>query len=211
VIIKHLAVTKLAWLLLVPVLALTGCHETAPSGPTTDLIVVTEFAKSQGTVTLDSSFGFSLYRGSPGVPAQQRATSIASAVAFLVSDTITQRLREAGYDSASTTDPNPQIPGRALIVSGSFREINEGHRRQVGAEESSVVADVQVVATGPGGNPRPVLTLHLDSRALPPGRVASALSRHETGVNADATRVGDAIARSVIDLARRNNWTIASH
>jgi hypothetical protein len=196
-------------LVLLPVLFAAGCIEeesTAAAGP--DLIVVTEFAVPEGAVVLDQSFGFSLYRGQPGVPQQKRAVSVGHAVGFLVSDTITQRLREAGYEAASTTDPNPKVPGRALIVIGTFRQIDEGHRRRVGAEGSSVVADVQVRATGPGGSLQPVLTMHVDSRQLPRTPVGHG---RETGVNADAARVGAAAARAVVSLAQHNHWTVVSH
>src|SRR5262249_15195305 len=164
---------------LLVVLGLAGCIDEGAGGARPDMIVVTEFAVTPATVVLDPSFGFSLYRGQPGVPQQQRATSIANAVGFLVSDTITERLRQLGYDTASTTDPNPRIDSRALIVTGAFRQIDEGHRRQVGAEQSAVVADVQVRATGPGARPDPVLSLHVDSRQLP--RELAARGR-ETGV-----------------------------
>jgi hypothetical protein len=102
------------------------------------------------------------------------------------------------------------VPGRALIVSGAFRQIDEGHRRHVGAENSSVVVDVQVRATGPGASGQPLLSLHLDSRTLPPAPPRTLPSRRETGINADAARVGDAIARAVIDIARHNNWTVVA-
>lgn len=201
------------FLVALPLLALAGCVEglTAhPSPSASDFIVVSDFAVPEGVVHLDSSFGFSLYRGSAGVPPQQRAASVGRAVGFLVTDAITQRLRATGYDAASTTDPAPQPGGnRALIVSGRFRVINEGYRRRPGGENSAVIAEVQVKAQLPGRGLEPVQSFTVDSRSAPRVAVASAATRRETGVDADATRVGAEIARVVAEIARRNNWVPA--
>ena len=111
-------------------LSLAGCVDglNVSSGPSSDFIVISDFALPQGAVRLDPSFGFSLHRGDPGVPAQQRAASIGRAVGFLVTDTITDRLRTLGYDAVSTTDPSPKTDARALLISGTFHEIDEGDR-----------------------------------------------------------------------------------
>ena len=58
-------------------LALAGCAEVETAGlARPNLIIVREFAASEGVVTLDPSFGFSLYRGAAGVPPRQRAASV---------------------------------------------------------------------------------------------------------------------------------------
>lgn len=191
-----------------PLLGLAGCVEdlTAASGPTSDFIVISDFALPQGVVRLDPSFGFSLYRGEPGVPAQQRAASIGRAVGFLVTDTITDQLRALGYDAVSTTDPSPKTGARALIVTGTFREIDEGERRRPDEVGSAVIADVQIKAELPGGGIQPVQSFSVDSRTAPHAGVAGAATRRETGVNADAARIGAQIAAVVAEVARRNNW-----
>ncbi len=193
-----------AWLSL---LLLAACVEPVTStGPASDFIVVSDFAVPEGAVHLDPSFGFSLYRGAPGVPEQRRALSIGRAVGFLVSDAITERLRGLGYDTASTTNPNPALDKRALIVTGRFRVIDEGSRRRVGSENSAVIAEVQVKAQVPGRGVQPVQSFTVDSRTAPRVAATSAATRRETGVDADATRVGAEIARMVAEIARRNNW-----
>src|SRR5262249_32249426 len=113
-------------------LAVAGCEQgvTIGSGPASDFIVISDFAVPPGAVRRDPSFGFSLYRGEAGVPSQQRAASVGRAVGFLVTDTITNRLRTLGYDAESTTDPAPKTNSRALVVTGTFREIDEGQRRR---------------------------------------------------------------------------------
>src|SRR5580700_626339 len=179
-----------------PFLALAACVEgvTVP-GPASDFVVVSDFTVPEGAVRLDPSFGFSLYRGEPGVPAQQRAASIGRAVGFLVTDTIVDRLRALGYDTVSTTDPSPKTGARTLIVAGAFREIDEGERRRPNEVGSAVIADVQIKAEIPGlAGLQPVQSFSVDSRAAPRAGAPSAATRRETGVNADATRIGAQIA-----------------
>ena len=198
---------------LLPVLTLAGCIEgVTVSGPPSDFIVVSDFAVPEGVVHLDSSFGFSLHRGEAGVPPQQRAASVGRAVAFLVADTITDRLRARGYDATSTTNPNPVGSGyRALMVSGTFGAIDEGQRRRVGNEHSAVIATVEIKAEVQGGGIQRVQSFTVDSRSAPPTRAQSGATKRETGVDADATRVGAEIARVVAEVARRNNWVPAAH
>jgi hypothetical protein len=194
-------------------LALAGCIEgvTVASPTPSDFIVVSDFIAPQGVVRLDPSFGFSLYRSEAGVPTEQRATSVGRAVAFLVTDTITDRLRARGYDAVSTINPNPSRTGyRALLVSGTFRTIDEGQRRRVGDEHSAVIADVEIKAELPSGT-QPVQRFTVDSRSAPQTRAESGATKRETGVDADATRVGAEIARVVAEIARRNNWVPATH
>jgi hypothetical protein len=192
-------------------LALAGCVEgVTTSAPPSDFIVISDFAAPEGVVRLDPSFGFSLYRGEAGVPTRQRAASIGRAVAFLVTDTIADRLRARGYDATSTTNPSPTGSGhRALIVGGTFRTIDEGQRRRVANEQSAVIADVEIKAELPGGGTQKVQSFTVDSQSAPQTRAESGATRRETGVNADAARVGAEIARIVAEVAQRNNWVPA--
>jgi hypothetical protein len=190
-------------------LALAACDiVSGPAGPASDFIVVSDFNLPDGVVHLDQSFGFSLYRGEPGVPPQQRSASIGRAVGFLVTDTVTDRLRAQGYDAQSTmtTNPNPISGHRALLVSGTFRAIDEGQRRRVGDEHSAVIAQVDIRAEQPSGAIQQVQSFTVDSRSVPPARPSAGSTQRETGVDADAARVGAEIARVVGEVARRNNW-----
>jgi hypothetical protein len=191
-------------------LTLAGCVEgiSGPSGPS-DFIVVSDFVVPEGAVHLDPSFGFSLYRGETGVPRQQRGASVGRAVAFLVTDTIVERLRSRGYDATSATAP-ASSGYRALIVSGTFRAVDEGARRRVGNEHSAVIADVEIKATLTNGTTQLVQRFAVDSRSAPPAPPQGVATGRETGVNADATRVGVEIARVVAEVARRNNWVPAT-
>src|SRR5579872_2193534 len=93
-------------------------------------IVVRPFSVSPGQVTLDPTLGFSLYRGAPGVPAQRRAASVARAVAFTLADAITTELGDLGYDVVRSDTAGAESGGRALIITGGFDRIYEGHRHQ---------------------------------------------------------------------------------
>src|SRR5712691_958121 len=133
--------TAAAALLLV---ALAGCALERGSAVHPNPIIVREFAVSPGVVTLDPSFGFSLYRGAAGVPPRQRAAGVARAAAFNLADTVVEQLRGLGYDAIRSDAASPQPGGRALIVTGAFRQINEGYRRRVGAEDSSVTVSGEI-------------------------------------------------------------------
>jgi hypothetical protein len=173
--------------------------------------VVSDFAVSAGAVHLDPSMGFSLYRGEAGVPKEQRAASIGRAVAFLVTDTVVDQLRARGYDTVSTSNPNPSDTGhRALIVSGTLSTIDEGQRRRVGNEHSAVIGQVNIRAELPSGGTQNVQSFAVDSRSAPPATANNGATKRETGVDADATRVGAEIARVIADIARRNNWLPAT-
>jgi hypothetical protein len=184
---------------------------TGPNGPPSDFIVVSDFAVPQGAVRLDPTMGFSLYRGEAGVPREQRATSVGRAVAFLVTDTVVDQLRARGYDTVSTSNPNPSNSGyRALIVSGTLTTVDEGNRRRAGDEHSAVIGQVNIKAELPGGGVQNVQSFAVDSRSAPAATANNGATQRETGVDADATRVGAEIARVVAEVARRNNWIPAT-
>ena len=188
-------------------LVLAGCTGQRAGGPAhPDPIIVRAFTFSPGAVTLDPSFGFSLYRGSPGVPPRQRADSVGRAAAFTLADRVAQQLTSLGYDALRSDSATAEPGGRALIVRGAFRHIDEGHRRQ----DASVAVDVEIDSQTAGGAPRRLTAFSLDSRRIPPEPLTVAGARRGSDVNAAATAVGDAIARYASDLARLNDWPRAA-
>jgi len=192
-------------------LALAGCADGETTGlARPNLIIVRDFTASEGVVTLDPSFGFSLYRGAAGVPPRQRAASVGRAAAFNLADTVVEQLRGLGYDAVRSDAASAQSGGRALVVTGVFRQINEGYRRRVGAEDSSVVVDGEIDYQSAGAAPRRLSSFSLDSRQVPREPIVSASARRGSDVNSAAVRVGHAVARAVVELARRNNWPGAS-
>ena len=192
-------------------LALAGCAEGETAGlARPNLIIVREFAASEGVVTLDPSFGFSLYRGATGVPPRQRAASVGRAAAFNLADTVVEQLRGLGYDAVRPDGASPQPGGRALVVTGAFRQINEGHRRHVGAEDASIAVAGEIDYQSAGAAPRRLTSFSLDSRQVPREPIVSASARRGSDVSSAAVRVGHAVAGAVVELARRNNWPGAS-
>jgi hypothetical protein len=191
-------------------LAATACAEDSAGLARPNAIIVREFALNQAAITLDPSFGFSLHRGTPGVPPRQRAASVGRAVAFSVSDAVVEQLRQAGYDAVRSDSASAEPGGRALIVTGAIRHIDEGQRRRVGAHDPSVAASGEIdYRTGAGAAPQRLTNFSLDSRQVPRERVSTALAGGNE-INAAAVRLGHAIAQSVLDIARRQNWPGAS-
>lgn len=191
--------------------ALAGCVPERAGGPAhPNPIIVREFAASPGVVTLDPSFGFSLNRGTSGVPPRQRAGGVARAVAFSLADAITTQLNLLGYDAIRSDTAAPEPGTRALIVSGAFRHIDEGRRRRVGAENPSIAIDAAIDYQVEAAAPQRMTELHLDSRQVPQGAVVGVSARRGVDVNLAAARVGGAIARYVSETARLNNWPAAS-
>jgi hypothetical protein len=168
-----------------------------------NLIIVRDFSVSSAAVTLDPSFGFSLYRGSPGVPPAQRAASVGRAAAFSVADTVVQQLAALGYDVAKSNTAGAERGGRALIVTGVFREINEGRRRQVGAENARVAVDVEINLQPGGAAPLRMMSFPVDSQRTVGD---SGAGRRGATLNAAADRVGRIIAQTTGELARLNHW-----
>ncbi len=189
------------------VVALAGCvPERAGSPAHPNPIIVREFAASTGVVTLDPSFGFSLNRGVSGVPPSQRAAGVARAAAFSLADAIAQQLVASGYDAIRSDAAAPEPGARALIVTGAFRQIDEGRRRRVGAENPSIAVDAEIDYQAEAAAPQRITELHLDSRRVPQSAVVGVAARRGVDVNLAATRVGAAIARYVGETARLNNW-----
>ena len=191
---------------------LIGCSETENDRIAhPNVVIVREFAAPLGAVTLDPSFGFSLNRGESGVPPRQRGGAVARAASFALADSIAERLRLLGFDVMRSETDQPEPDARALIVTGAFRKINEGYRREVGAENSSVAVDARVEYSAPASQSQTLLSLHLDSAELHGGAgLTTAAVRGGPGVNANARQVGAEIARRIAEIARRNNWPIAA-
>jgi hypothetical protein len=204
------AVTTAAVSLLL--VALAGCGpelgESTPTHPAP--IIIREFAFSPGIVTLDPSFGFSLDRGAAGVPPRQRAASVGRAAAFSLADAITEHLVASGYDAIRSDSAAPEPGARALIVTGAFRQIDEGRRRRIGAENPSIAIDGEIDYQTAAAAPQRITELHLDSRQVPRDAVVGVSARGRADANLAAARVGSAIARVVIETARLNNWPAAS-
>ena len=186
---------------LIAILAGCASHQGTGTALHPNLIVVRDFTLPQDVITLDPSFGFSLYRGAPGVPPRQRAESVGRAAAFNLADEATQELSARGYDTVRSDTAVPDPGGRALIVTGAFRSIYEGHRHR----GTAIVVDVEVDYQAAGKAPKRLSAFSLDSRRLPAAPLAG-VSHSGGGVESAAAQIGAAIGRYVADTARRNKW-----
>ena len=160
-----------------------------------DLIIVREFAFSPGIIRIDPSLGFSLYRGTPGAPAGERAMTIGRAAAFNLADTVAARLTALGYDVVRSNTATAEPGGRALIVTGAFSFINAGYRHS--GASLSVIAEVDHQAGAAA--PRQLSAFNLDSRTVAGGSSSG-------DVDAAADKVGAALAAYAANLARLNRW-----
>jgi hypothetical protein len=177
----------------------------APEHP--DLIIVRRFATPRRIVTLDPSLGFSLNRGKTGVPPARRAASLARATAFIVADTMIQQLRDLGYDAVQSDEAGPEPDALALVISGVFRTINEGHRRRFAAKDASVAASIEVASQMHGAKPQRLKVLRMNSRQIS----QQSGMHHEQGLSSAAMRLGGGIAHAIAELAHRANWSVRRH
>jgi len=208
---KALQFRTAAAVLLMSVLTACPAPNEAQRAGHPNLIIVREFSFSTGAVTLDPSFGFSLHRGQSGVPLRERAASVARAAAFNVADTIAQRLAGVGYDVVRSDTAAAEPTGRALIVSGRFRNINEGHRRRVGAENASLAVEVDIEQQNGASTPQRLTSFPVDSRRIGSGGLTAVSAPRGANLSSAAARVGGAIANTVAETARLNNWPATPH
>src|SRR4051812_13527672 len=185
----------------------TPPHEATTAHP--NPILIREFAVSPGIVTLDPSFGFSLYRGERGVPREQRAAGLGRAVAFNLTDAMAEYLTGLGYDVLRSETGTVEPGMRALVVSGTFRRIDEGNRRRVGGENSGVTVDVAIDYQAAGQAPQRLAALQLDSRQVG-GGVIGVSARTRGDVKIAAQQLGAQLGRYVAEVARTRKWPAAS-
>ena len=189
---------------------LAGCGpqyepQTAHPNP----ILIREFVFSPAIVTLDPSFGFSLYRGERGVPRDQRAAGLGRAVAFNLTDGMAEYLTRLGYDVLRSESGAVEPGMRAIVVSGTFRRIDEGQRRRVGAENSGVAVDVAIDYQVYGQAPQRLAALQRDSRQGG-GGVVGVLARQRGDVKIAASQLGAELGRYVAEVARSQRWPAAA-
>jgi len=195
-----------AWAGILLLVFLAGCgpqYEATTAHP--NPILIREFAFSPEIVTLDPSFGFSLYRGERGVPREQRAAGLGRAVAFNLTDGMAEYLTGLGYDVLRSETGSVEPGMRALIVSGTFRRIDEGQRRRIGAENSGVAVDVAIDYQVYGQAAQRLAAFQLDSRQVG-GGVVGVSARTRGDVKIAAQQLGAELGRYVAEVARSQRW-----
>ncbi len=200
-----------AWAGVLFLVFLAGCGpqyeaQTAHPNP----ILIREFAVSPAIVTLDPSFGFSLHRGEQGVPRDQRAAGLGRAVAFNLTDGMAEYLTGLGYDVLRSESGSVEPGMRAIIVSGTFRRIDEGRRRRVGAENSGVTVDVAIDYQVYGQTPQRLAALQLDSRQFAGSGLVGVTARQRGDVKIEARQLGAELGRYVAQVARSQKWPAAA-
>jgi hypothetical protein len=165
-------------------------------------IVVREFAFSPSGITLDPTLGYSLSRGTPGVAPRKRAEALGRAAAFNLAAAMSRELRQYGYDVVAGRAAVLAPGGRALVVTGDFRHINEGHRH----EGAGVTARIVISYRRAGAAPQQLIAFTLDSRRLPREGLVPAAGLHGEDVNHEATRLGAAVGQYVAEVARTEHW-----
>jgi hypothetical protein len=189
---------------------LAGCGAQYEAPPTATAhpnpILIRSFAFSPDIVTLDPSFGFSLYRGERGVPREQRAAGLGRAVAFNLTDAMAEYLTGLGYDVLHSESGAVEPGMRALVVVGVFRRIDEGHRRRVGAENSGVTVDLAIDYQVYGQAPQRLAAFQLDSRQVGGGLIGVS-ARTRGDVKIAARQLGAELGRYVAEVARSRRWS----
>ena len=191
-------------------LFLAGCgpqYEAPTAHP--NPILIREFAVSPGIVTLDPSFGFSLYRGERGVPREQRAAGLGRAVAFNLTDAMAEYLTGLGYDVLRSETGSVEPGMRALIVSGTFRRIDEGQTAarsapRTAASRSMSRSTIRFTDRRRSGLPR----FQLNSRQVGGGLVGVS-ARTRGDVKIAAQQLGAELGRYVAEVARSQRWPAA--
>jgi hypothetical protein len=199
-----------AWAGILLLVFLAGCGpQYEATTPHPNPILIREFAFSPGIVTLDPSFGFSLYRGERGVPREQRAAGLGRAVAFNLTDGMAEYLTGLGYDVLRSETGAVEPGMRALIVTGTFRRIDEGQRRRVGAENSGVAVDIAVDYQVYGQAAQRLAAFQRDSRQTGGGLVGVS-ARTRGDVKIAAQQLGAELGRYVAEIAHSQRWPAAA-
>ena len=99
---------------------------------------------------------------------------------------------------------------RAIIVSGTFRRIDEGRRRRVGAENSGVAVDVAIDYQVYGQAPQRLAAFQLNSRQLAGGGLVGVSARQRGDVKIEARQLGAELGRYVAQVVRSQRGPAAS-
>ena len=187
----ELALLAAAWAGILLLVFLAGCgpqYEATTAHP--NPILIREFAFSPEIVTLDPSFGFSLYRGERGVPREQRAAGLGRAVAFNLTDGMAEYLTGLGYDVLrSETGVGRARHARPDRQRHRFAGSTKDSRRRVGAENSGVAVDVAIDYQVYGQAAQRLAAFQLDSRQVGGGLVGvSARTRGDVKIAAEPAR-----------------------
>ena len=157
---SNLPLVAAAWAGILLVIFLAGCspqYEATTAHP--NPILIREFAFSPGIVTLDPSFGFSLYRGEQGVPREQRAAGLGRAVAFNLTDAMARvadrpRLRRAAIRNGCGRARHARADRQRHRFAGSTRDSAGGSGPRTAASRSMSRSTIRFTDRRRSGLPR---------------------------------------------------------
>ncbi len=198
-----------------------------------DVIYVYAFDASPDQVKLDSGMAQKLKTMVAGGSAASEQRQAAREASEQVSNEIVRQLQSKGLRAVRADGPAP-AHSNALIVEGSFQKIGAGKRRRrlligLGAGKSEVGASVQILYKPADGAPMPLQSFaaEADSGHMPgvaetagvgaaAGRLATSAAAgaglhgvsevKRDSISADATRLGDSIAKQVVEASAANGW-----
>ncbi|MBP0619282.1 DUF4410 domain-containing protein [Cupriavidus consociatus] len=201
-----------------------------------DVIYVHAFNADAGQVQLDGGLMQKVKMMATGGSAATAQSQAAAEAREQVANEIVRELRAQGLNAVRSDAPAP-ANANALIVEGDFRKIDEGTSRRrllvgLGAGKSEVGASIRISYQPANGAPVPLQSFvaDVDSGHMPgvaetagvgavAGHVAVAAAagtgvhgvsevKHDT-VYADATRLGDSIAKQVAAASMEEGWMAA--
>jgi len=169
------------WLTVSMLLWLTGCahtdvktsNELASSGlPRPQQVLIYNFAVTPEDVKQNSSIFARLGRNLGDSNQTEEQIQVGREVADALATELTQKIANMGLTATRAIDNVPVAPG-SILITGRFVNIDEGNRLRrnligFGLGESSVDAEVRVLAPGPSGYTElEVFEAHADSGNMP--------------------------------------------
>jgi hypothetical protein len=203
----------------------------AAASPPPTGIVVTDFLIDAGDVRLDSSPGSRVLRAADGTPVPAAQAKAALDARDALMQALVAKL--ATYGLTATREPDGSaVAAGTLLVRGDIGAVDEGNRLRrlmigFGAGQSRVLAHAQLFTIGPDGAQHflEAMTATADSGRMPGGAAtmgagaaaqtvavsgaAHAAGEAREGPDAEAARIGEALAERIGRYAVARGWIAA--
>jgi hypothetical protein len=204
-----------------------------PPLPPPERVLIYEFAFAPDDVHLDSSVRERLLRSVGNGSESERQMAVAVKVAKAVTETLVLDIRSLGLAAAEAKADSP-VTARTLLVRGQILSTDEGNRTRrtligLGAGQSVVEADAQVLYAGGAAEPQLVESFTADSNSgrapgmaetmgagAAAGRLATSAAAggglhllsesHRAGVDEDGERLAHQVARNLAAFFVRQGW-----
>ena len=140
--------------------------------PTPGVVLVYRFAVNQNDVSENQSIFQKAYNAAGSTTENERTTEIGRQVAERLAEDLTAKIKDLGL-RAQVANRGTYIPSDALVITGTFLDIDEGNRLRrlvVGFGAGGSTLDTQVRVLAPAGNGHRSLlefSTHADSGHMP--------------------------------------------